>query len=414
MIVRCFAILLLALAGIAPALAHDSNELSFLCFEERNECQVYADLLARFTDENDSVTVSVDMVAPDELDAELARRLEAGAAPDIVRLPKPSALPSQALDLRPLLSDADALAARMPAAFLAATRADAAPSGLYAIPDAIAVVAPFVNLSLFDAAGVAPPAAGSGWDDWLPALETVAQNTDARYALSVDNKEHRLVGPAMSLGARYFDDEGALSLADDSGLRELLLRLQGLMQAGLTPEDTLRGTGKSQDYFVGGETVVYICGSWKAESVAAAVGDRFDWAILPNPVGAGGGAGIGQFTALAALASSPHPEALGQVFDYLTQPAIVREFAERTLTIAALAGVDAPLDYDTADDTVAAALNAFAREVPHLTDQALALGLHPQVEVYYEAANRHLRAFFAGELNLDAALDGIKRALADG
>ena len=414
MIVRCFVLLLLALAGIALTLAHDTIELSFLCFEERNECQVYADLLSRFSDENEAVTVRVEIVAADDIDSELARRLEGGAAPHIARLPIATAFASHTLDLRPLLSDADALAARMPAAFLAATRADAAPSGLYAIPDAIAVVAPFVNLSLFDAAGVALPGADAAWDDWLPALEAVAQKTDAQYALSVDNKEHRLVGPAMSLGARYFDEDGALTLADDSGLREFLLILQGWMQAGLTPEDTLLGTGKSQDYFVRGETVLYICGSWKAESVAAAVGVEFDWAILPNPVGAGGGAGIGQFTALVALASGPHPETLGQVFDYLTQPAVVREFAERALTIPALAGAQPPLDYHTEDEAVTAALNAFAREVPNISKQALALGLHPQVEVYYEAANRHLRAFFAGELNLDAALDSIKRALADG
>ena len=103
--------------------------------------------------------------------------------------------------------------------------------------------------------------------------------------LSVDNKDHRLAGPAMSLGARYFDADGALTLPDDDGLRAFLLMLNRLMEQGVTPADTLLGTGKSQDYFVRGETAMYICGSWKVEEVAAQVGDAFEWAIVPNPAG---------------------------------------------------------------------------------------------------------------------------------
>ena len=86
------------------------------------------------------------------------------------------------------------------------------------------------------------PSEGASWDEWLAALDEVVRATDASYALSVDNKDHRLVGPAMSLGAEYFDEDGRLTLPDADGLREFLQILHGLMEEGKTPADTLLGT----------------------------------------------------------------------------------------------------------------------------------------------------------------------------
>lgn len=411
-------IVLIILALVMPtasyALAQEAAELRFLCYQDGNECAVYADLLDRFSADT-GIAIQVEIVAADEIDNELASRLAEGAPPDFARVSDLAAHAGHMLDLRPLLTNADEFAAMIPESILSALRDGHEGAGIYAFPDTFAVLAPFVNLSLFERAGIAVPGRGAqpvGWDEWLAALGLVLAGADAPYALAVDNKDHRLVGPAMSLGARYFDESGDLMLADDSGLRDFLQILQGLVQADKTPADTLLGTGKSQDYFVRGETVMYICGSWQVESVAQAVGDAFDWAIVPNPDGSGGSAGIAQVTALVAFEGSPHTEALGMVFDYLTQPAVVNEFSARTLTVPVLLN-GAAVDYDTELPAIAAALNAFAREATRLQDQAVALDLHPKAAVYYAASNQYLRAFFAGELGLDEALAGIKQALAN-
>ena len=58
-------------------------------------------------------------------------------------------------------------------------------------------------------------------------------------------------------------------------------------------------------------------------------------------------------------------------------------------------------------------MNAFAREVPKLQDQAIALDQHPLAAVYYEASNRNLRAYFASELTLDEALANVKARLVE-
>ena len=40
--------------------AQEPVALRFLCFQDRNECDVYADLLARFSEENPGITVAVE------------------------------------------------------------------------------------------------------------------------------------------------------------------------------------------------------------------------------------------------------------------------------------------------------------------------------------------------------------------
>ena len=55
--------LALCLASLIPGLAQAAIQLSFLCFEDRNECAVYADLLARLSAENPDIAVTVEVVA---------------------------------------------------------------------------------------------------------------------------------------------------------------------------------------------------------------------------------------------------------------------------------------------------------------------------------------------------------------
>ena len=114
----------------------------------------------------------------------------------------------------------------------------------------------------------------------------------------------------------------------------------------------------------------------------------------------------------AALAATDHPEAAAKVFEYLIGAEVSAEFSARTLTIPAqLEAAASTIDYDTSSDAIAAALNAFVSEVAKLRDQAIALDLHPLAPVYYEASNRNLRAYFAGELTLDEALAELKARL---
>ncbi len=149
-------------SGLAIS-AQETVELRFLCFSEGNECEVYADLLARFSQANPGITVAVEALDRTELEAQLSEQVEAGAPPDMARIADLDAFAGRYLDLRSLLEDPASLRASFPDAVFRSMSGGLQDVGLYGYPDAAAVVAPFINVSLFEAAGVALPSAGIDW-----------------------------------------------------------------------------------------------------------------------------------------------------------------------------------------------------------------------------------------------------------
>ena len=405
--------LTMALFIAAVITAQDKVELSFAWAEDGVDSAVMRDLLDRFEAANPDIRVNLDLQA----ESAIQERIESGQAPDIARLSDVAAFRGAYLDLRALLDDAAMLEDNFHPAILGALRGGSDDAGLYGFADQLSVTAPYINLSAFEGAGVELPSdvmEAPSLDDWLAALEDVARASGIPYLLSVDNRDHRLLGPAMRMGAIFIDGDGKLSLPDDSGLRTFLGLLEGLLDDGKVPGDTLLGSGRSENYFVGGDALMYICASGKAESVARQIGESFAWVIAPNPHGAAGSTGFASLSAVVAFAGSEHPKAAARVIEYLLDPAVYAEYSARTLTIPAhLAVIEAGVSYDTDDETVQAALEAFARGVPDLQSQAILFDTHPLASAYYEASNAALQLYFAGDLTLDEALAALHAGLAE-
>lgn len=402
----------------STALAQDAVEISFMCYENGNECSVYDDLLSRFSEANPGITVTVDTVPYTTVRDQLRVQVEAGQAPDMARITDFAGMAGFYLDLRPLLEDPSLLEDNVPAAILESFRAEGDMSALHGFPDAATVTAPYVNATLFEQAGVALPSDEMDeptWDDWLAVLDEVAQATGVQYSMSIDNKGHRFAGPAMSLGADFFDDEGNFDLEGDEGFRAFAMILKDLMDAGKTPAETWLGTSQysgAQDYFVNVEAVMYFSGSWQIGRFSDEIGDAFDWVVVPNPYGPGGSTGVAGGAAIVSYAQTEHPQEVAMVMEYLLQPEVYGEFSARTLNIPGHNAVAAMgVEFDTDSAAVANALNGFAAEVPKLQDQAVALNPHPLAFAYYDASNTRLAQYFAGELTLDEAMQRLQEQL---
>lgn len=411
--------MLVALAALgSTALAQDAVEISFMCYENGNECSVYDDLLSRFSEANPGITVTVDTVPYTTVRDQLRVQVEAGQAPDMARITDFAGMAGFYLDLRPLMEDPSLLEDNVPAAILESFRAEGDMSALHGFPDAATVTAPYVNATLFEQAGVALPSDEMDeptWDDWLAALDEVAQATGVQYSMSIDNKGHRFAGPAMSLGADFFDDEGNFDLEDDEGFRAFAMILKDLMDAGKTPAETWLGTSQysgAQDYFVNVEAVMYFSGSWQIGRFSDEIGDAFDWVVVPNPYGPGGSTGVAGGASIVGYAQTEHPQEVAMVMEYLLQPEVYGEFSARTLNIPGHNTVAAMgVAFDTDSAAVANALNGFAAEVPKLQDQAVALNPHPLAFAYYDASNTRLAQYFAGELTLDEGMQRLQEQL---
>ncbi len=413
-----FILIALLLSLGATALAQDAVEISFMCYQDGSECDVYEDLLNRFSEMNPSITVSVDVVPYTTVRDQLRVQVEAGQAPDIARITDFAGMAGFYLDLRPLMQDPALFEDNFNAAIVGAFRSGADDNGLYGFADQLSVTGPYVNATLFEQAGVELPSdamAEPTWDDWLAALDEVASATGVQYVMAIDNKGHRFAGPAMSMGANFFDEDGNFDLEDDEGFRAFAMILKDLMDAGKTPAETWLGTSQysgAQDYFINVETVMYFSGSWQIGRFSNDIGDAFDWVAVPNPYGPGGSTGVAGGAAIVGYAQTEHPQEVAMVLEYLLQPEIYNEFVARALFIPAhQAAIEMGVDFQTDSPAVAAALVNFANEVPKFQDQAVALNPHPLAFAYYDASNTRLAQYFAGELTLDEAMSRLQEQL---
>lgn len=402
----------------ATALAQDAVELDFMCYQDGSECSVLEDLLGRFSEANPDISVSVNVVPYTTVRDQLRVQVEAGQAPDMARITDFAGMAGFYLDVRPLMEDPSLFEDNFNPAIVGAFRSGPDDNGLYGFADQLSVTGPYVNATLFEQAGVDMPSAvmdEPSWEDWLAALDEVAAATGVQYSMAIDNKGHRFAGPAMSLGADFFDDEGNFDLEGDEGFRAFAMILKDLMDAGKTPAETWLGTSQysgAQDYFINVETVMYFSGSWQIGRFSADIGDAFDWVVVPNPYGPGGSTGVAGGAAIVGYAQTEHPEAVAKVMEYLLQPEVYGEYVARALFIPAhQAVIEAGVDFQTDNPAVAAALTGFANEVPKFHPQAVALNPHPLAFAYYDASNTRLAQYFADELTLDEAMSRLQEQL---
>ncbi len=405
-----FFALALMLVGVLAVHAQDPVELRITWYDDGNEGTVLRDILDRFEAENPDIRVVVDTVAYNTILEQLPLQVEAGEGPDMARVTNFDAFKGFYLDLRSYLEDTDYWEASFAPAVLAALRSgedDA--DALYGFPNQFTVTGPYINRTLFEQAGIDVPSDSMDavtWEEWTDAAKQVAEATGTQYAIAMDRSGHRFAGPAFSEGAILFADDGSVTI-DTPGFRTMAELFVQWHTEGITPAEVWIGSGGSYaaaaDYFINGQLVMYMAGSWQIGRFANDIGDAFDWEAVPNPSGPGGSTGMPGGTMMVAFAETEHPAEVARVMDYLVQVDNLKEFTERTLFIPAHLGLG-ELNFQT--DVVAAqnALNVFAAEVPKLSDQAYELQFGGKAFAINNPIRDRLTQVLTGELSLEDAL----------
>ena len=362
----------------------------------------------------------MDTVAYTTILEQLPIQVEAGEGPDMARITSTPVMACDYLDLRPLLADAALFESNFSETALQAMRCDGDTAGLHGFPMQFTVTGPYINRTLFEQAGIDVPSDSTdsvSWEEWTEVAQQVAEATGTPYAIAIDRTGHRFAGPAMSMGATFFDADGNW-VVDSEGFRNYAEIVKGWHEAQITPADVWLGSGDSYaqagDFFVSGELVVYMSGSWNVGRFSNDIGDAFDWDVVPNPTGPGGSTGMPGGASIVAYASTEHPEEVARVMEYITRQDVVDEFSARTLFIPGHFGVaDAGVDFNSDLPSAVNSLNGFLAEVPKLESQAFDLVYNAHGRVFYtETANR-LTQWMVGELTLDEAIARIQESLDD-
>jgi len=409
LVLAVVSVLVLGLA-IQPTSAQDTVELRMLWYNDGNEGDVMRDLLDRFEAENPNIKVVLDTVAFADLHNILQAQVEAGGseAPDMARITQTPRFRDFYLDLTPYVADPAYWEASFSPFVLGSFRKGADDTGLYGYPTQFTVSMPFVNLTLFEQAGIELPGEGATWAEWQEAAVAVAEATETPYAIAIDRSGHRLFGPMMSLGAQFFNEDGSITV-DNEGFRMGAQMLLDWHNQEITPREVWVAAGDqyapARPFFEQGQLVMYMSGSWQIAGLNSTIGDLFDWTAVPNPTGDGGSTGMPGGAVVAAMATTEYPEEVGMVMDYLVSPEVMKEFTERTLFLPAhLALIESGVDYQTDDEALLATLNVALGEVAKLSEQAYQLQYSPLIDAFNINTRDRLSQVIVGEITLDEAI----------
>jgi len=400
------------------AVAQDAK-LSFMIYADGNEAETYGTLIEKFEAENEGVEIELNVVGFDIIREGLESQLEAGTGPDMALIVNLGGLNPYYLDLAPYVDVADWEADY--GSVLDWYRGAAGGDGIYGFHAGMTVTGPFVNMTLFEEAGVDVPAEGATWDDWADATREVMDATGSYAGMVMDRSGHRVAGPAMSYGAAYFDGEGNPVI--DEGFKNFMQKMidwheEGLMPADVWPAASGAKYQNGNEMFASGDVPFHMAGSWATASVAENVGDSFEWAVVPVPCGPAGCGIMPGGNGVVAFKDTEHPEMAAKFVDFLSQDENAEFIYGSNFAIPAHAKLQAEgVDYAAygASEAISASLNTFAAaagKAAEQTPQAFQLQGYPSNFVVFNATVQYVSAAMNGELTLDEAIEKINEDMA--
>lgn len=412
MVMRRFSLSLLVIGLFALVLgvvsAQEAVELRLVWYNDGNEGEVIRDLLDRFEAENDDIRVVMDTLPYADLHTSLQTQVESGNPPDMARVNDVARFRGWYLRLNDLVADPEYWTTNFAEPVLNSMREEGDEDGIYGFPLQFTVTIPFVNVTLFEQAGVELLGPEATWEDWVEAARQVAEATGTPYAVAIDRTGHRFWGFSLVQGATYVNDEGEF-VVDSPGFRKAAEMLISWHEQGLTPLDVWAGSGgayvAATEYFLNAQVPLYYAGTWQIGNFTNNIGDKFDWAVIPNPSGEAQSTGVPGGSLVVGFKDSKHPQEVARVMDYLTSEPVVREFAERTLFVpghlgVAASGIEWPQN--------AEALNVALSEIPKISEEAFFLQYTPFSFPLNVAIRERLSQTIVGEITLDEAIELIQ------
>lgn len=403
--------LLLLTAGwfCSPIVA---DELTFVCYQDANECEVLAELAEGFKAETGH-TVVTNIVGYDIIKEQFESQLQTDAAPDLARITNLGGLNPYYLDLSPYV-DTTVWEQSYNATLPWFRKPGGDDKGIYGWMTQLTVTGPYINVTMFEDAGVEIPAEGATWDEWAVALREVKSTLGLTAGLAMDRTAHRMAGPAFSYGAKFFDENGTPILVDE-GFREFAKTFVAWHKEGLMPaEGWPAGSGtqyrNAAPLFLSGDVAMHMSGSWMINNYSTNIKD-FEWRAVPIPCGVGGCGAMPGGAAIAAFKSSKSPEAAAKFIDYLAREENAAKFAAATKNITAHQGLQqSGVDYGDTSPAVSEALAVFAANAGKAADttpQAYAFQGYAKNGVIYGVVPDYLTQAITGEISLDEALAKI-------
>ena len=367
----------------------------------KTEGKAMQDQLDKFMAQNSDINVILDQVPYKSIQDSLPVQLASGEGPDIARVTDLGGLAKYYKDLTPYLKDTGYWEASY-GPFLNWMRLPGDTSSIPGFMSTMTVTGPYVNKTLFEQAGVALLGDGATWEEWAVAANAVAKKLNLPIPMAWDRSGHRVSGPAISMGAKYFDSEGNPALVDD-GLKAMTQMLYDWHQDGTMSKElwgSVSGTTyhAPNEYFNNDEVAFMMSGSWQIGRFTSEIGDAFDWWAVPAPCGPAACTGMPGGNALVAFNAN---EAIGRVMDYLASKESLGDFLGKVLAVPG--HLDLQPNYQTDNVLAKHALSTFAGAVPTISPVAFDQQAHTDNSIMFNSIISRLGQAIVGEMSMEEA-----------
>ncbi|MCM3778206.1 ABC transporter substrate-binding protein [Microbacterium hydrocarbonoxydans] len=277
--------------------------LSYAIWDE-NQKPAMEEIAAAFEKENPNVTIDIQVTPYKEYFTKLQTAATGGSAADVFWMNGPNfQLYASNGQLAPL-DDAGVDAADYPEGLVDLYTFDGT---LYGAPKDFDTVALWYNKALFDAAGVAYPAAGWTWDDFTAAAAALTDPATGQYGVAASQYgQENYYNSIAQAGGEVISADGTTTGYDSPEALEGVELWTDLIEAGASPTAQQMTDTNPEDLFLSGKVAMFQNGSWAAIAYGenADISDKVD--VAPLPEGPTGNQSVIHGVGNVANAKSPH------------------------------------------------------------------------------------------------------------
>jgi alpha-1,4-digalacturonate transport system substrate-binding protein len=314
------------------------QSITYLYFTNGPDLQATKTLIAKF-DQQTGGTVTLDTVPYTDLDQEIQAQTSAGKPPAVVQTTEPQLYAPRLISLSAALGQS----------WLHSLNPNLMASveykgGYIGLPNQLTVMAPIVNVTMFQKAGVPVPALDTKWT-W-PQLISDAEKVQAanhtQFAIAIDHSGDRLANVFAQYGTYLFGANGRGALNTQEATNAMGT-LSGLLKHNKISSASWIAGGENyvagDTEFLAQQVPVLLSGSWEVASFATSV--TFKWTAVPNPcdVNCGGGSG-GNY--MVAFKKSNDPALAEAFIKFMSEPANQAYMSVQSDTIPSSESLAAP------------------------------------------------------------------------
>jgi alpha-1,4-digalacturonate transport system substrate-binding protein len=379
--------------------------LTYLYFTDGPDEQATRNVMAAFEKET-GAKVDLQIIPFADLETSLRARLSGGDAPDVVRVADLAPFRDDLLDLAPFLGEdyGDQFIDGM------ANAAKTDDGKLLAVPSDLTMNGPFVNVDMFQKAGIQLPTNEDPWtwQELLANAEKAQQASGSEFAFAMDKSGHRVSTVLSEYGTRLITD-GKESL-DPAKAEKAISLLTDLMNSGKMDKDFWLATGSkykgANEIFLAQATPVYLSGNWQVSQFTKAA--PFNWRAIPNPCEEEcGGFPGGKY--MAALAQSDTPDLAAAFIEFANSSEQQATFAGEALFLPTRKDlVEQGVQYPQRAEDMA----AFQADVERTPEENYTAATSPAFGLSAKALVDEMSKVVAGQEDAATAVDTIKQATA--